>query len=226
MKVYVNDKPIKFIPYQGEHLASEYDTVLSGEIELISKSLIGRVLITNATTRQIERFIQLSEVKKLKHLQQLTFACVEYEIAIEFFKDIFKVIKAAGGVVRKGNAVLMMYRLEHWDLPKGKLKKKENPEAGALREVEEECSIKVELNEHLCTTWHTYTRKNTRMLKRTDWYTMACLDDSEMRPQIEEFIEELRWMEWPEVEKSLAKTYHSIHDVLDQYKRVELDFVR
>lgn len=64
------------------------------------------------------------------------------------------------------------------------------------------------------------------MLKRTDWYTMACTDDSEMRPQIEEFIEELRWMEWPEVEKALGKTYHSIVDVMDQYKRVELDFVR
>ena len=50
-------------------------------------------------------------------------------------------IKAAGGVVENHkNEILMMKRLGHWDLPKGKADPGENSATTAQREVEEECA--------------------------------------------------------------------------------------
>jgi 8-oxo-dGTP pyrophosphatase MutT (NUDIX family) len=61
-------------------------------------------------------------------------------------------IRAAGGVVcRPGPAGMTEIAVVHrpsqddWTLPKGKLEGDETPEAGAIREVEEETGLKVEL---------------------------------------------------------------------------------
>ncbi|MTI19599.1 NUDIX domain-containing protein, partial [Fulvivirga sp. RKSG066] len=129
----------------------------------------------------------------------------------------FKVIKAAGGVVRKGDKILMIYRLKKWDLPKGKLEKKEKIGEAAKREVEEECNVKVELKEKLCTTWHTYTMKRKKVIKRTTWYNMKVLKDKKMQPQVEEDIEEVRWMTPKEVYHGLQNSYKSISFVVDEY---------
>ncbi|MEJ7664715.1 MAG: NUDIX domain-containing protein [Hymenobacter sp.] len=66
----------------------------------------------------------------------------------------------------KDGQVLLIYRLGKWDLPKGKLKSDEDVPAGAMREVEEECNIKVELGEKLPSTWHSYAYKGNKMLKK------------------------------------------------------------
>ena len=71
----------------------------------------------------------------------------------------------------KGDQVLMIYRLGKWDLPKGKLKSDEDQAAGALREVEEETNIKLELGEELPSTWHSYAYKGNKMLKKTSWFS-------------------------------------------------------
>ena len=49
--------------------------------------------------------------------------CVDdVEEAFNQFKSSFKVIAAAGGVVKnKDNKTLFIYRLDKWDLPKGKV---------------------------------------------------------------------------------------------------------
>ena len=111
----------------------------------------------------------------------------------------------------------MIYRLNKWDLPKGKLKKKESPVEGAKREVEEECNIRVLSQEKICATWHSYIRKGKRILKKTDWYLMNCTDDSEMGPQMEELIEDVRWFERKDVKKALKGSYRSIEEVFNIY---------
>jgi 8-oxo-(d)GTP phosphatase len=135
----------------------------------------------------------------------------------EYIKSKFEIIKAAGGLVEKGGKLLMIYRLQKWDLPKGKLDKKETPEDGAVREVEEECNIKVKLGEKICSTWHTYTRNGKGILKKTHWYQMFCEDDSELKPQIEEDIEEVRWMDAREIRQALYNSYPSIRNVFHNY---------
>ena len=217
MKVFINDKPVEFIQYNGKSDVVSFDTVLWSDEVLIAKKLVGHVLIQNMTTQQIDKLIELMELKKLKKLLSLTISLKDYDLMTEYFKDHFKIIKAAGGLVKKAEKVLLIYRLKRWDLPKGKLKKGEDSAEGAKREVEEECNVRVILKELLCTTWHTYVRKNKRILKRTDWYTMNCLDDSNMQPQLEEFIEEVKWMGEKEVLKALTNTYHSIEEVFKQH---------
>ena len=111
----------------------------------------------------------------------------------------------------------MIYRLKKWDLPKGKLEKGEEPQLGAIREVEEECNIKVKLKDPICTTYHTYTMKNKDILKKTSWYSMDCVDDSKRRPQKEEDIEELKWMNPKAAHHALQNSYQSIAHVFNQY---------
>ena len=58
-----------------------------------------------------------------------------------FFKN-FNVIEAAGGIVQNElKEILFIYRLNKWDLPKGKIEPGEKEEVSALREVSEETGV-------------------------------------------------------------------------------------
>jgi 8-oxo-dGTP pyrophosphatase MutT (NUDIX family) len=136
-------------------------------------------------------------------------------------------VKAAGGIVKNdANELLMIHRLGKWDLPKGKMDKGEIPTQTAVREVEEECNIKVKLLDKACTSWHTYTFKGKSVLKQTKWYHMECLDDSEMRPQQEEDIEDIRWMDAAKVEAAILNTYLSIIYILTEGKILESNRIK
>jgi 8-oxo-dGTP pyrophosphatase MutT (NUDIX family) len=99
------------------------------------------------------------------------------------------------------------------------LKRKEDSMKGAKREVEEECNIKVEVKDKIGATWHTYTQKGKKILKKTTWYEMVCTDDSNMKPQLKEFIDEVRWMDKKEVKKALKNSYRSIEEVFYKYSK-------
>lgn len=219
MKIFINDKPVKISSLHGQLNSKEYDVVLNSKDEINSRQLVGKVLVYGSTLDQLERFLKLTEVKKLKKLESITFQVQDKSAAKQFVKDHFKIIKASGGLVINGDKVLMIYRLKKWDLPKGKLKKKENLAEGAKREVEEECSIKVEVKDKIGNTWHSYTQKGKRILKRTTWYEMICLDDSTMKPQLKEFIEEVRWVDKKEVKDLLENSYKSIEQVFNKYSK-------
>lgn len=226
MKLFLNDKPIKVIAFIPNVPLYSYQEIIRQGEEVLSARLKGDVYIENVTPRQIERIIALLEIKKLKDLTSITLAAEDYTFTTSFIKDQFKIIKASGGVVRKNDKILMIYRLGKWDLPKGKLKKKEDSLKGAKREVEEECSIRVEVKEKLCSTWHSYIRKGKRLLKKTDWYIMYCTDDSNMQPQVEEFIDEVKWMSYKEVQKVVRESYASIREVSEEFYRLHSDLVR
>jgi ADP-ribose pyrophosphatase YjhB (NUDIX family) len=111
----------------------------------------------------------------------------------------------------------MIYRLKKWDLPKGKKEKNEKYRQTAVREVGEECNISVKIGEKICTTWHTYTMNKNAMLKKTRWYLMDSTDDSKMKPDLGEDIEETRWMSPKEVYHALEHSYKSIAYVIEKY---------
>lgn len=56
-------------------------------------------------------------------------------------------IRAAGGIVVRGDDVLLVHRPKYddWSLPKGKCKRRESDEDCALREVEEETGLSCEI---------------------------------------------------------------------------------
>lgn len=58
------------------------------------------------------------------------------------------------------------------------------------------------------------------VLKRTYWYRMTCLDDSKMKPQLEEGIEKVVWMEDEQVKIALLHSYGTISSVIKKYKKL------
>ncbi|MFD3000966.1 NUDIX hydrolase [Pontibacter toksunensis] len=217
MNVFINDIPLILKKATEKVYKHEYDLILKASDHFTSKDLVGDVLIKDADILLIDRIVRLMEVKKLKKLRSLTLVTDKKKKLIAHLKDQFKIVRAAGGLVLQDGKILMMYRLGVWDLPKGKLNKKEKVQEGALREVEEECNIQVEVIDKLPKTWHSYAFKGKKILKKTTWYVMNCTDDSLMKPQAEEFIEEVRWMTPQEVEEVLPKAYTSIAFIVRHY---------
>ena len=134
----------------------------------------------------------------------------------ETFCDIYKIIEAAGGVVfNPKNEVLMIYRRGYWDLPKGKIDPGESPVQASVREVQEETGIsQITLGKHMTDTWHTYTLKGKRILKKTYWFKMKTTE-SKLTPQTEEDIEQAVWQNLPTFLEKPGKVYGSIMDVLN-----------
>lgn len=218
MNLFINDIPVQIIDAVESPDKREFNTIINAANEPITKAkLLHRVWIKHAKIDEIEKILDVLDTTSFSGLISLTLTVDDYNEVKSFIKNKFKIIKAAGGLVRKKDKILMIYRLKKWDLPKGKFEKGEKPKQAAKREVEEECNINVELKYKICTTWHTYTMKKNRILKKTTWYAMNILNDKNMMPQVEEDIEEVRWMTPKEVFHALDDSYKSIRFVFDSY---------
>ncbi len=217
MKLFINDKLINLIPKAEFESNFPYDVVINDLDELQPDALKGQVLVLDTTFSHIDALIQLMEMRKLKKLISVTYVVEEYHEAKAFVKSQFKIVKAAGGIVRKRDKFLMIYRLGKWDLPKGKVDKNERTIDAAVREIQEECQVKALPGEKICSTWHTYVYEGKRILKKTTWYALDCLDDSQMMPQVEEDIVDLRWMTHSEIDIALKNSYRSIIAVFESF---------
>jgi len=78
-----------------------------------------------------------------------------------FFKFFVK-IKAAGGLVLRDEQMLFIRRNKKWDLPKGKVEKKESIKTAAVREVIEECGLlnAPKIRNKITKTFHVYQLKD------------------------------------------------------------------
>jgi len=139
----------------------------------------------------------------------------------EDFTHMFKVIEAAGGLVKnKNNELLFIRRMGKWDLPKGKIEKGESLEQAALREVEEETGLKeLILEEFLNNTFHIYTERNgEKILKTTYWFKMTYVGNSQPIPQKEEGISEVSWKNEEMIKNEVIRmTFENIRLILDDY---------
>lgn len=220
MNLFVNDIPIRIL-HSGEmppagHTNFEFDATAE---EITKAKLIHHVWIKNVSILDFSLILDLINSKVPTNLFSLYITPNDYKALKLSLTQKFKVIKAAGGLVRKKDKFLMIYRMKKWDLPKGKKESGERNKQTAVREVEEECNISVKLGKRLCTTWHTYTMNKNSMLKKTRWFVMDVMDDSRIKPSTEEDIEELRWMTQKEVYHALENSYKSIRFVFEEYYR-------
>ncbi len=216
MKIYINDIPVKISDKASK--LKKYDVALTRKDNDIPLSkLKGKVLIENKNHQSIDELLKIMTEKKYEQISKIDILVKDKKKAVAYLKSKFTIVEAAGGVVEKGNKILMIFRRKKWDIAKGKLEVFESKKEGAIREVEEETGVKVKLVNKLCTTWHTYIRNNKYVLKKTYWYNMTCLDDSNMLPQIEESIEDVRWMKKKEVKEAMNNTFVTIKTVVKAY---------
>lgn len=134
------------------------------------------------------------------------------ETLIEFSEN-FKIVKAAGGIVRnKKNELLAIRRNGIWDLPKGKIESGEKIEEAATREVEEECGIgDLQIEDYFDTTFHVYPLKNKiNAFKPTYWFAMTTKFEGHLIPQLEEGITEAKFLSKREEDEIKEITFPSL----------------
>lgn len=159
----------------------------------------------------------LSLLENNKKLTTIVIVVHDVKDAFHRFKSHFKIIEAAGGVVKNNeNKTLFIYRLDKWDLPKGKIEKDEQIEEAAIREVEEECGVSgLEIVKHLSSCYHIYHLKEQPILKKTHWFEMKTNFTGQLIPQQEEGIEKVEWLTAEQIkEVALKNTYASIADFI------------
>jgi 8-oxo-dGTP diphosphatase len=102
------------------------------------------------------------------------------------------VVRAAGGVVVRGEDVLLVHRprYDDWTFPKGKAEEAESDEACALREVHEETGLRCALDDELPTTHYVDSKGRP---KRVRWWRMRPVADDGFTPNDE--VDELRWVD-------------------------------
>lgn len=148
----------------------------------------------------------------------MTFGLIAYDAAETFkeFAENYTVIQAAGGLVfNKENQLLTIKRNGLWDLPKGKIEKHEDQRAAALREVMEETGINmINISDKIGESYHAYFEDDVLLLKETHWYAMNSSGKSNLKPQIEEGISEVKFehLDWFRSPDFLS--YNSVKDVV------------
>lgn len=175
------------------------------------KSAVLQVIESSAEMRRA-----YDELVGKKSVKEIYFFNENEEQLFAYFSKLFKVIDAAGGLVKnKQNQWLFIFRHNKWDLPKGKLEKNESITDAAMREVEEECGITgLSIVKQLPATYHIYFLENKAVLKRTYWFEMSCTDESPLVPQAEEGITDVRWFAKSDLKNVWNNTFESVRDVM------------
>ncbi len=132
------------------------------------------------------------------------------EAFLQFARD-FRIIHAAGGIVQnEQQEILMIFRLEKWDFPKGKVEEGEQYAEAAVREVQEETGLQgVTLGTMLPSTFHTYELHGEPILKETHWYNMRA-PKQPLTPQTIEDISQAVWVSRNQVTANLKHSYPSL----------------
>ncbi|UEG49593.1 NUDIX domain-containing protein [Ferruginibacter lapsinanis] len=206
IKIYFNDKPV----------------FLCDEINAELKEILHHpdaVLVDEISSNAINAL--LHEIKKDEFHAGVLFHEDLQALKKSFFKH-FTLIEAAGGIVQNARKeLLFIYRLDKWDLPKGKMEAGESAEECAVREVEEETGVKnIHLKNKLGETYHTYNAYGKHYLKITHWFFMTCPNGQILVPQTEEDIVDIKWINTVNIGELMENTYPSIRDVVSIYSAI------
>ncbi|WP_462250835.1 NUDIX hydrolase [Ferruginibacter sp.] len=203
IKIYFGDKPV----FLCDELTTELKEILHHP---------DAVFIDEISAPAIKSL--LHEIKKDEFHAGVIYSEDLTALKKLFFKN-FTLIEAAGGIVQNDKKeILFIYRLNKWDLPKGKMEKGEKADECALREVEEETGVtNLTIKKKVDETYHTYDAFGKHFLKVTHWYYMVCANGQKLVPQTEEDITAIKWVATKNIKEPVANTYPSIKDILSAF---------
>ena len=191
-KVFVNDKPIV--------LTTEVSKETDFKNYLLKTVKIGKVIkdLRKPSIKEA-RLIGKNEKKLLK----------------KFLKKLPNVIAGGGKVYNEKGEILFIYRNDKWDLPKGKVDRKETIEAAALREVEEETGVKnLKIIKPLETTYHIFKRNGRHRIKITYWFEMKTSYSGKLQPEEIEGITKVEWLNQNKIQNALENSYANIKTLI------------
>ena len=159
----------------------------------------------------------ISALKSKKTKGIYLYNATQYKLWKKLLK-IFSLVEAAGGLVEhQSGKFLFIYRNDKWDLPKGRVEKKEILIDGAVREVMEETGVKdLIVKKNLNHTFHLFSRNGKYKLKKTHWYLMTTSYDGILQPQFDEGIVKAEWKTKEEIPHLMENAYHNIKMLLDE----------
>ena len=135
----------------------------------------------------------------------------------KIFRIYFTEVGAAGGLVKHTSGkYLFIEKKGKLDLPKGHIEPGEEPEACALREVNEECGITGHsIVRSLQPSYHTYSWEGISYLKKTSWFLMEYGGIMVIEPQIEEGITKVEWLSPDELSKIKGTAWLSLMELIN-----------
>ncbi len=135
----------------------------------------------------------------------------------KMFRIYFTEVGAAGGLVRHSSGkYLFIEKKGKLDLPKGHVEPGEEPEACALREVNEECGITGHsIVKALQPSYHTYSWEGISYLKKTSWFLMKYGGPMITDPQIDEGITKVEWLSPDELSRIKGSAWLSLMDLIN-----------
>ena len=172
-----------------------------------------------STASQLRDYLQCNSYS-LKF--NLIINSINYHDIFQNFKKQYSYIIAAGGVVlNEKDEVLMIFKNNIWDLPKGKKDMLESDYYAAVREINEETNVNVSSYiDGPFSSYHMYSclrekiQKNM-ILKETKWFLMYANSQVDLKPQVEEHITDVVWI--PKNQLFNIKTHASIKEVFKYF---------
>lgn len=158
-------------------------------------------------------------MERINDTKSLIIRCSDVEKSFSYFQKEFQAITAAGGIVERENGdVLLIYRNDRWDLPKGKLESGETIEECAVREVMEETGIaNIKTVGESISTLHFYNIYGRWELKTTHWYNMVYNGEEVVfTPQTIEGITKCEWLPKSKAKETVLSSYAAIQEVINK----------
>ena len=186
--IYVGNKPII--------LTTKVEKETNFKSFLLKSVNIGKVIkLLGTSDLEAVHLIHDNPEKLLKH----------------FLKLLPNVIAGGGKVYNSKQEILFIYRNNKWDLPKGKIERKESIEETAIREVEEETGVEgLKITKALPTTYHIFKRNGRHKIKITYWFEMKTKFEGKLYPQENEGITKVKWLDNLASQKALENSYANI----------------
>lgn len=203
IKIYFGEKPV----YLCDEITQELNAILHHP---------DAVFVDEISIPAIKSL--LHEIKKAEFHAGVLWNPDLKKLKDAFFRN-FILVEAAGGIVQNSNKeFLFIFRLEKWDLPKGKLDKGETLEVCALREITEETGIQfLKLKKKIGETYHVYVEFGKHFLKVSHWYYITCPADQVPVPQTNEHITEAKWIKPKHISEPMKNTYGSVRDIFNKF---------